>query len=74
MGGGKGAGSRTKSSAREKKRRKKTSGEVEDELELVMMSIAVGNKVPFSVFVLYTAVAVVHGVRANRDQSIHDED
>ena len=58
----------------EKKRSAKTSGEVQNELELVMMRVAVGDELPFAVFVLHHAVTVVHGVVADRDQAVHDED
>ena len=38
------------------------------------MRVAVGDELPFAVFVLHHAVAVVHGVVADRDQAVHDED
>ena len=58
----------------ETEKRGNTSREVQNELELVMMGVAVGDELPFAVFVLDHAVAVVHGVVADGYQTIHDED
>ena len=40
----------------------------------MMTNMAVGDELPFAVFVLKYAVAVVHGVVANGYQTIHDKD
>ena len=58
----------------ETEKRGNTSREVQNELELVVMGMAVGDELPFAVFVLDHAVAVVHGVVADGYQTIHDED